>query len=60
MKDKKERMSDDGIAPNSKGLKRRDLLLSGTSLVEFPPLQAPGNFNIGEAMKKLTEQPGNN
>ncbi len=26
---------------------------------EFPPRQAPGTFSVGQAMKKLTEQPGN-
>jgi arylsulfatase A-like enzyme len=26
---------------------------------EFPPRQAPGSFSVGQAMKKLTEQPGN-
>ena len=27
---------------------------------QFPPRQAPGSFSIGDAMKRLTEQPGNN
>ena len=27
---------------------------------EFPPRQAPGTFNVGQIMKMLTEQPGNN
>jgi arylsulfatase len=26
---------------------------------QFPPRQAPGSFSVGQAMKKLTEQPGN-
>jgi arylsulfatase A-like enzyme len=26
---------------------------------QFPPRQAPGTFSVGQAMKKLTEQPGN-
>ena len=26
---------------------------------EFPPRQAPGTFSVDQAMKKLTEQPGN-
>jgi arylsulfatase A-like enzyme len=27
---------------------------------DFPPRQAPGTFSVGEAMKSLTQQPGNN
>ena len=27
---------------------------------QFPPRQAPGSFSVGDAMKRLTEQPGNN
>jgi arylsulfatase A-like enzyme len=26
---------------------------------QFPPRQPPGSFSVGEALKKLTEQPGN-
>ena len=26
----------------------------------FPPRQPPGSFSVGEAMKRLTERPGNN
>jgi arylsulfatase A-like enzyme len=26
---------------------------------QFPPRQPPGSFSVGQAMKKLTEQPGN-
>jgi arylsulfatase A-like enzyme len=26
---------------------------------QFPPRQPPGSFNVGQALKKLTEQPGN-
>ena len=26
---------------------------------QFPPRQPPGSFSVGQALKKLTEQPGN-
>ena len=29
------------------------------SFQQFPPRQPPGSFSVGQAMKKLTEQPGN-
>ena len=30
-----------------------------TTFQQFPPRQPPGSFSVGQALKKLTEQPGN-
>ena len=51
-KDKEREKSEDGITPNSEGLKRRDLLLTGTSLLAASAL--PG---VGLATSAQAQQP---
>jgi hypothetical protein len=50
-KDEMRGKSEDGITPNSEGLKRRDLLLSGTSLVAASALLGAGIATPAQAQQ---------
>src|SRR3984893_15145722 len=50
-KDQVRGTSEDGITPNGEGLKRRDLLLSGTSLLAASALSATGLATTAQAQQ---------
>jgi hypothetical protein len=56
-KDKERGKSQDGIAQNREGLKRRDLLLSGTSLVAASALSGAGFATAAQAQQPAATTP---
>jgi arylsulfatase A-like enzyme len=56
-RDKEREKSEDGGAPNSEGLKRRDLLLSGTSLMAASALTGAGFATPAQAQQPIRTPP---
>jgi arylsulfatase len=56
-KDQRHGKSEDGIAPNSNGLKRRDLLLSGSSLVAASALLGAGVTTAAQGQQPAATPP---
>ena len=61
-RDKEREKSEDGGTPNSEGLKRRDLLLSGTSLMAASALTGAGFATPAQAQQptRTFRRAGNN
>ena len=57
IRDKEREKSEDGVTQNNEGLKRRDLLLSGTSLMAASALTGAGFATSAQAQQPAATPP---